>query len=84
MFLKLQLVIKPTRGLTTHPAGEYWIIQAKDIDRNRNIDWNNLIRFQPVVGAKRIEELGDILFLARGRENYALVIDRHLEHFTCG
>lgn len=62
------------------PEGSHWLIQAKDFDKQRQIRWSNLARFSPIGGTSRYElKLDDVLFLARGQDNFACHIDRDLK-----
>jgi hypothetical protein len=64
-------------GIKWEPGGSFALIQAKDFDANHQLDWDGLMRFSPEDAVQQNQlQAGDILFLARGRENYAYCIDR--------
>jgi len=58
--------------------GNYQVIQAKDIDRSENhrLGPTNLYRVTPKREAKKYEVFnGDVIFLSKGRRNYATFIE---------
>src|SRR5450759_450357 len=66
-------------GIQTEPDGSHWIIQARDFNKQHQVQWTGLSRFNPSGGTSRYElNRADVLFLARGQENFACHIDRDL------
>jgi len=58
--------------------GDYQVVQAKDIDcyKNHRLDPSNLYSVTPKRDAKKYEiRNGDVIFLSKGRRNYATFID---------
>ncbi len=59
-------------------------IQMRDVDEFHGVAWDSLAKTSPK-GRKKPDWLrpGDILFLARGSHNYALVLDQVSENVIC-
>ena len=66
-------------GIQADPNGSHWLIQARDFNKHHEVQWSGLTRFNPSGGTSRYElNRDDVLFLARGQENFACPIDRNL------
>lgn len=61
--------------------GSHYLLQAKDFNNLHQVDWSNLIKFTPTGSVIKSEiQLGDILFLAKGQDNFAYLVDRSVDH----
>lgn len=69
---------QPRQGIEPSEAGSWRIIQMKDIDDRRQVQWQNLTRFEPDRPANieliRLQP-GDVLFVARGHKNWATAVN---------
>ncbi len=66
----------PFRGaITTAPEGNALVVQMKNVDTERGVDWASVPRTN-LPGKKEPDWLreGDIIFAARGSKNYAALI----------
>ena len=71
----------PFRGkIEEKPGSGIYVIQMKDVDWEAGIDWNGCME-TTLPGKKTPEWLqaGDILFIAKGLKNYALLVDDTIE-----
>lgn len=67
-------------GIVADSSGSHFLIQARDFDKQRQIQWSGLIRFNPRGDVGRYElKRDDVLFLARGQENFAYCVERDLD-----
>lgn len=61
--------------------GSHYLLQAKDFNNLHQVDWSTLIKFTPTGSVIKSEiQLGDILFLAKGQDNFAYLVDRSVDH----
>lgn len=64
--------------LEADPGGTHWVVQAKDIDadQGRRLDTADLWKVVPPRNAdKDLLQEGDVLYLAKGRRNYATPVE---------
>ncbi len=72
---EIQVGYQSREGIRVQADGSYFLLQARDLDRLHQIDWSNLTRFTPSGAITKSEiRQRDILFLARGQENFAYLI----------
>ncbi len=75
----IQVGYQSREGNQDDARGSHYLIQARDFDKAHQLDWRNLLRFNPTGEASRYEvKRGDILFLAKGQEHFAYCIDREI------
>jgi restriction endonuclease S subunit len=68
------------RKIIPDPEGSYRIIQMRDIDSRNMLDVSNLIRISTGRDVDRyLARKGDVLFVSRGSNNFAVVIDYDLK-----
>jgi hypothetical protein len=62
-------------GIDEFPAGDTGVIQMRNVDSERGIDWSNVSRVE-LPPARRIEFLnpGDVIFSTRGTRTYAVAL----------
>jgi restriction endonuclease S subunit len=73
---EIQVGYQSREGIRTDPKGSHWLIQARDVDKQHQVQWSNLTRFTPSGSTSKYELIqGDVLFLARGKENYSCLIE---------
>ncbi len=66
------------------PNGEVRVIQMKDVEPDRHIDWDSLIRTK--LKKRRTSDLletGMILFVARGNRNFAVYLNKVPDKSVC-
>ena len=62
-------------GIRAQADGSFFLLQARDLDKLHQIDWPNLTRFTPSGSTSKSEiRHGDVLFLARGQDNFSFLI----------
>ncbi len=61
--------------LTNDPSSENRVLQMKDIDSARGVDWSHVLRCDPVAIRREWLAAGDILLVARGARNLAYFIE---------
>lgn len=61
--------------LTNAPSAESGVLQMKDIDDARGVDWNHVLKCEPVAISREWLAAGDILLVARGARNQAYFIE---------
>jgi hypothetical protein len=63
--------------IVSREDGSHFLIQARDTIADSLIcDTNNLVRFKPNLSpSDRVLKIGDILFMARGSRNFALLLN---------
>jgi len=77
--LEIQVGYQSREGIFTDPYGSHSLIQARDFDKMRQIQWSNLIRFTPSGNTSKSElRLMDVLFLAKGQENFAYLVNTNV------
>jgi len=71
----IQVGYQSREGIRAYPDGSHFLLQARDFDNLHQVDWSNLIRFIPTSSTTKSEiQQGDVLFLARGQDNFAFPI----------
>lgn len=73
---EVRLGFQARGALQFDPKGEWCLVQIKDIEGRRQLRIDNLSRLQldgSAAGRYRVSE-GDVLFLSRGRHNFAIAI----------
>ena len=77
----------PFRGaVKSAPDGDSWVVQPRDIDDCYSITWDaNTMTKTTLTGRKEPNYLqeGDVLFLARGNNNYASAVINPFENAVC-
>ncbi len=69
---EIQVGFQSREGIRAHPDGSHFLLQARDFDNLHQVDWANLTRFTPSGSTTKSEiQQGDVLFLARGQDNFA-------------
>ena len=69
---EIQVGYQSREGIRPHSTGSHFLLQARDFDNLNHVDWSNLIRFTPAGSTTKSEiQQGDVLFLAKGQENFA-------------
>lgn len=72
---EIQVGYQSREGIRAYPNGSHSLIQTRDLDKLHQVDWLNLTRFNPSGSASKSEiRQGDVLFLARGQENFACLV----------
>jgi len=62
-------------GIRAYPDGSHFLLQARDFNTLHQVDWSNLTRFTPIGSTTKPEiRQGDVLFLAKGQDNFACPI----------
>ncbi|WHI48950.1 restriction endonuclease subunit S [Microbulbifer sp. VAAF005] len=61
--------------LIDDPGSETRVLQMRDIDPSHGVDWQSVVRCQPVGVKKEWLRTSDILLVARGGRNYAYYLD---------
>jgi restriction endonuclease S subunit len=78
--VEIQVGYQSRESIQEDPKGSHQLIQARDFDKNHQIQWGCLSRFNPNSLSIRYQvNHGDTLFLAKGQEHFAYFIDRDLE-----
>lgn len=78
---EIQVGYQSREGIRAHPDGSHFLLQARDFNNLHQIDWSNLSRFTPVGSTTKSEiQQGDVLFLARGQDNFAYSVARSVDH----
>lgn len=69
---------QPRQGIEPSEEGSWRIVQMKDMDDRRQVQWQTITRFEPD-RATKIElsrlQSGDVLFVARGHKNWATTVN---------
>ncbi len=74
---EIQVGYQSREAIRAHPNGSYWLIQARDFDKQHQVQWSNLIQFTPSGNTSKYElKPGDVLFLAKGQENFACLVNQ--------
>lgn len=73
---EIQVGYQSREGIRAHPDGSHYLLQARDFNNLHNVDWSNLTRFTPTGSVNRSNiKQGDVLFLARGQENFSYLVN---------
>lgn len=77
---EIQVGYQSRAGIKDNPSGTHRLIQGKDFVSPKNLKTSGFIRFNPERRpALYTVRKGDVLFLARGREHFACLIEDELE-----
>jgi hypothetical protein len=77
---EIQVGYQSREGIRLDPKGSHWLIQARDIDKQHQVQWSNLTRFTPSGSTSTYELIqGDVLFLAKGQENFSCLIEHEMK-----
>jgi len=78
---EIQVGYQSREGIHAHPDGSHFLLQARDFNNVHQVDWSNLTRFTPAGSTTKSEiQPGDVLFLAKGQENFACPINCVTNH----
>jgi hypothetical protein len=78
---EIQVGYQSREGIRARPDGSHFLLQARDFDNLKKVDWSNLTRFTPAGSTTRSElRQGDVLFLAKGQNNFAYSVARSVNH----
>ncbi len=77
----IQVGYQSREGIRAHPDGSHFLLQARDFNYLHHVDWSNLTRFTPAGSTTKSEiRQGDVLFLAKGQDNFAYPVNRVATH----
>lgn len=78
---EIQVGYQSREGIRAHPSGSHFLLQARDFTNLHQIDWSNLTRFTPAGSTTKSEiQPGDVLFLAKGQDNFACPVTHVTDH----
>ena len=78
---EIQVGYQSREGIRAYPDGSHFLLQARDFNTLHQVDWSNLTRFTPAGSTTKSEiQPGDVLFLAKGQENFACPINCVTNH----
>jgi hypothetical protein len=78
---EIQVGYQSREGIRAHPDGSHFLLQARDFNTLHQVDWSNLTRFTPAGSTTKSEiRQGDVLFLAKGQDNFAYPINCVTNH----
>lgn len=78
---EIQVGYQSREGIRAHPDGSHLLLQARDFNNLHQVDWSNLTRFTPTGSTIKSEiQPGDVLFLAKGQDNFACPVTRSVNH----
>ena len=78
---EIQVGYQSREGIRAHPDGSHLLLQARDFNTLHEVDWSNLTRFTPAGSTAKSEiQQGDVLFLAKGQDNFACPVNRVTNH----
>ena len=78
---EIQVGYQSREGIRAHPDGSHFLLQARDFNNLHQVDWSNLTRFTPTGSTTKSEiQQGDVLFLAKGQENFPCPVTRSVNH----
>lgn len=78
---EIQVGYQSREGIRAHSDGSHFLLQARDFDNLHHVDWSNLTRFTPAGSTSRSEiQQSDVLFLAKGQDNFACLVTRSVNH----
>ena len=78
---EIQVGYQSREGIRAHPDGSHFLLQARDFDNLHKVNWSNLTRFTPTGSTTKSEiQPGDVLFLAKGQDNFACPVTRSVNH----
>ena len=78
---EIQVGYQSREGIRAHSDGSHFLLQVRDFDNLHKVNWSNLARFTPAGSTTRSEiRQGDVLFLAKGQDNFACPISHVATH----
>ena len=78
---EIQVGYQSREGIRAHLDGSHFLLQVRDFNNLHQVDWSNLTRFTPAGSTTKSEiQPGDVLFLAKGQENFACPINCVTNH----
>jgi len=78
---EIQVGYQSREGIRAHSSGSHLLLQARDFNSLHQVDWSNLTRFTPSGSTTKSEiQQGNVLFLAKGRENFSSPVTCSVEH----
>ena len=78
---EIQVGYQSREGIRAHSNGSHFLLQARDFDNFHQVDWSNLTRFTPSGSTTKSEiRQGDVLFLAKGQDNFAYPVVSEVNH----
>jgi len=78
---EIQVGHQSREGIRAQPDGSHFLLQARDFDTLHKVDWYNLTRFTPAGSTTKSKiQQGDVLFLAKGQDNFAYPVARSVNH----
>jgi len=78
---EIQVGYQSREGIRAHSNGSHFLLQARDFNNLHQVDWSNLTRFTPSGSTTKSEiRQGDVLFLARGQDNFAWPVTHVTTH----
>ena len=78
---EIQVGYQSREGIRAHPDGSHFLLHARDFNNVHQVDWSNLTRFTPASSMTKSEiQPGDVLFLAKGQDNFACPVNRVTNH----
>ena len=78
---EIQVGYQSREGIRAHLDGSHFLLQARDFDNLHQVDWSNLTRFTPSGSTTKSEiRQGDVLFLAKGQDNFAYPVASEVNH----
>ena len=78
---EIQVGYQSREGIRAFPDGSHFLLQARDFNNLHQVDWSHLTRFTPTGSTAKSEiQQGDVLFLAKGRDNFACPVTRVVNH----
>jgi hypothetical protein len=78
---EIQVGYQSREGIRANPDGSNFLLQARDFNNFHQVDWSNLSRFTPAGSTTKSEiQPGDVLFLAKGQDNFACPVNRVTNH----
>jgi hypothetical protein len=78
---EIQVGYQSREGIRVHTDGSHFLLQARDFNNLHQVDWSTLTRFTPTGSTTKSEiRQGDVLFLAKGQDNFACPVNRVTNH----
>jgi len=78
---EIQVGYQSREGIRAHSDGSHLLLQARDFNNLHQVDWSNLTRFTPIGSTTKSEiQPGDVLFLAKGQDNFACPVNCVTNH----
>lgn len=76
---EIQVGYQSREGIRAQLDGSHCLIQSRDFDKLHQVQWSNLIRFTPSGNTIKSElRQRDVLFSAKGQENFAYLVNRDI------